>query len=419
MELNKMELYYDIITEFYINAIDIDCDYYTEGLNVLAPIDRILSVFVTYKNQIKKIQSETKELKSINKSILLCERIEKKTPELRNKKFIFIHRPITLKPNEKELAKYYGANIATAIIHNDNQDVLELAEEYFKNFYNAEKYSRKITLKEAGKMLNEAKELYENDIDNEYALLKNVRDMLALSKDQAHSVTVVDSFKELTKSIIQKMTDRRDIIRSNINDFVFDMGDALDNLLNRYSENDIQKIDVSKIDSDNIIKHSKLIETIDFGGDVLKVYQTEYDNVSAFNMGGLDIYVSNDYFKRSPAMQQAILLHEIGHYLDGHFHEPHVEYKDEELYRILKGIKRKYKHFCSREGIAFKNPNVMLSALLIEIEADRYAANMVGKRLMKKSNKQTMWGIINNSPSLYGDNHMGFYMQTKLRNKLM
>ena len=142
------------------------------------------------------------------------------------------------------------------------------------------------------------------------------------------------------------------------------------------------------------MKEAKKVKTITYGEDEYNVYELKNMNFDCYNYGGHDIYVYPGFFKLPKGYQLAILYHEIGHHQSKHFMPSDEERKkitviDEEalIKRIRKDMDTYYYLVCNYGGQF--DPRLgggeELCYLLPELDADRFAAKMVGKSWVKRA----------------------------------
>jgi len=419
--MNDMELSLDLITEYYLEELDNIEMEYTEKVNPLAPIDKLLQIFDTYVTQIKKIRKEKNDIKYLKEAIKKCKYINKNIPELKNKKFIFVHYIETddLRTN-KTAQLHYAKNLATAIIHHDEDGIMDILEEYcIKTSNNSSKYMWKVNLAEASEMIEYCANFLESDLDNDVALLKDVRKML--EKAKRNDTYTEDLFKCAVKKLMKMIKRRSEIVNGNIHDGLFSIKEGLTKKVNMYSKNCVKKIEVdpAEISDEEIMKHSTAVREMCWGRLKYTVYQTDYPNVSAFNCGGLNIFVSKDFFEHSKEMQNVILYHEMGHYYEDHFNEKPYSYDDKEVVERIYELRKEFKKFCKKNSVRCQNTNTCLATLMMELEADRFAVNYMGKRLTKKSLDQTLHGYIDNSDSMDDDRKMNLKLNVDFRKQMI
>lgn len=417
--MNDMELSLDLITEYYLEELDNIEMEYTEKVNPLAPIDAIIRVFYAYVAQIKKIREEKKDFEYLKRGMGHCLYLTKHVPELKNKKFILVHMLQEEVIVDQYVLNRYAKNIATALIHHDKDGIMDIMEQYLlASSMGSTKYMRKINLQEAYDLMDYCLRALYSNIDNDTKMIKNVRKMIEKSANYNY-ITMVDLFKRMIDTMMRNIYRRDRIINANIDDCLFGIKEGLTKKIEGYSDNCIKKIDPALVSDDEIKKHSELVNVISWGDKKFQVYKTEYPNVSAFNCGGLHIFVSNDFFKHSKEMQNAILYHEMGHYYKKHFNEVSLFHDDRELVKRVYQIRKEFKKFCKKNKLRCNNTNTTLATLLMELDADRIAVTYSGKRLTKKSLDQTLNGYINNSDSMSDARKFDMKMNTRFRQHMI
>jgi hypothetical protein len=133
---------------------------------------------------------------------------------------------------------------------------------------------------------------------------------------------------------------------------------------------------------------------MEYGYTTFTIHQTEYPNISAFNYNGYDIYVDKNFFTLPKLYQMGIIYHEIGHQQARHFKPNKEEMKhygiqdEQDLYqRIIKDMnaflskKNKYGSAFAIEGKPDHYDLDTMVYVLLELDADRFAANKVGKKI--------------------------------------
>lgn len=416
--MNDMELSLDLITEYYLEELDNVEMEYTEKVNPLAPLDRIIQIFDAYVTKIKRIRREKNDINYLKDAVKKCEYINKNIPELKNKKFIFVH--LCQSDNiikDKRTQEKYAKNLATAILHHDEDGILGVLEEYcIKTSKESTKNMWKVDLPTAKEMIEYGINLLENDLDEDVAMLKNVREMLDVSHYYSDTVEL---FRYATSKLMGLIRRRTWIIKGNIHDSVYGIKEGLDKKIEMYSNGCVKKIDPVTVTDEQIMKKSKLVREMRWGGNVFKIYQTEYPNVSAFNCGGLNIFVSKDFFDHSKEMQNAILYHELGHYYQKHFSDVPLAYDDKELVERIYKLRKDFKKFCRKNGVRCQNTNTCLASLMMELDADRFAVTYSGHRLTKKSLDQTLHGYIDNSDSMSDDRKLSLKLDADFRKQMI
>lgn len=127
-------------------------------------------------------------------------------------------------------------------------------------------------------------------------------------------------------------------------------------------------------------KNSPIIATYHFGDLEIHVHEVPVIKMdSAYNRSGTEVFVDQSFAKYPRAVQKAIIYHEIGHLANGHFGTVDKENDSIDARRMAKQI-QKYKWMVQKSPFKEEMDDDELIYILIESEADKYAAKYVGKR---------------------------------------
>ena len=228
------------------------------------------------------------------------------------------------------------------------------------------------------------------NLDNAITTLEsNVNDFSRYVDYQESSDASKRNIFTFFKSIKTSIKRRFEIIDMNFEIIQF----KINQILHEDLEDELHKY-VKEPSIKEQVSSAHKISEITYGDTTYNIYQTEYPNTSCFNYGGLDIYLDKAFFNLPKGYQLAILYHEIGHHQCGHFKpkgglkKSNLTVEDEAA--IMKRIKKDMNSFilASKYNSKF-GPNdaygdgVELAYLLLEWDADRFAANnVVGKHIM-------------------------------------
>ena len=228
------------------------------------------------------------------------------------------------------------------------------------------------------------------NLDNAITTLEsNVNDFSRYVDYQESSDASKRNIFTFFKSIKTSIKRRFEIIDMNFEIIQF----KINQILHEDLEDELHKY-VKEPSIKEQVSSAHKISEITYGDTTYNIYQTEYPNTSCFNYGGLDIYLDKAFFNLPKGYQLAILYHEIGHHQCGHFKpkgglkKANLTVEDEAA--IMKRIKKDMNSFilASKYNSKF-GPNdaygdgVELAYLLLEWDADRFAANnVVGKHIM-------------------------------------
>lgn len=136
-------------------------------------------------------------------------------------------------------------------------------------------------------------------------------------------------------------------------------------------------------------KKSKVVKEYHFGDITITVHELPIKSACAYNRMGKDIYVDQMFCEYPPDVQKAIIYHEIGHTMNGHFGTLFAKNDTIDARRMAHQIKKfKQLLFYSRFGDAIGDDELIY--IMVENEADRFASQMVGKKTLDASIKIRM-----------------------------
>lgn len=245
-------------------------------------------------------------------------------------------------------------------------------------------------------LYDEISEKLNNNIASLKTSLKDISQYYENASDENNITSLKDSFKKIIENIKNSIDKEINIITMNFEAMRYEIGKNFSKL----NESTANKVVCKNISDDDIRKNSKFVKEITYGDQSYQVYETKYEHVSAMNYGGHWIYVNNGFFKLPKGYQLAILYHEIGHEQCKHFkpdgykigkvndgYDIPIEDVSEMVKRIRKDLS---KFLWSVYNSPFSNSKRYNDGeefvyLLVEWEADRFAANMIGKKLIKRS----------------------------------
>lgn len=136
------------------------------------------------------------------------------------------------------------------------------------------------------------------------------------------------------------------------------------------------------------VRDSKHVKQVKIGDVTFDIWEMPYKNISCMNVMGKDIFVTKNFFKEPEGIQLAVLYHEFGHTMYNHFGTGQKVRNEDELYKSFEKTLKQYKktiNNTSDTSYAKLNNYDELVYLLVELDADRYAAKVVGKPMMRKA----------------------------------
>ena len=139
----------------------------------------------------------------------------------------------------------------------------------------------------------------------------------------------------------------------------------------------------------NLEKKSPVVATYQFGELTINVHELPVLSATAYNRDGTDVFVDQMFKEYPRAIQKAIIYHEIGHLANGHFGTLDKQNDTVDARRMAHQVK-KYKRMVSRSMFKEDMDDDELIYIMVESEADRYAAKFVGKKTVNASLKIRM-----------------------------
>lgn len=267
----------------------------------------------------------------------------------------------------------------------------------------------KIKIKDVPIACDSINKKLDESINELRSTIKDLSSYFENASDQKREI----EHKAVFKSIIDKIkfTIKKDIniVIMNFEVMQYEIGKKFSKL----TENTAYKVVKRDISDKLIMENSKFVKEIKYADDTYKVYETKYKNVSALIYGGSAIYVDNGFFGLPKGYQLAVLYHEIGHHQCKHFKpigfkagkiNTGFDVPIVDIEKIVKQMRKDYHKFLYQLSYSrFQNNKRYLNGeeflyLLIEWEADRFAANIIGKRLVRKALTSRFSDSLKNNP---------------------
>lgn len=139
----------------------------------------------------------------------------------------------------------------------------------------------------------------------------------------------------------------------------------------------------------NLEKKSPVVATYQFGELTINVHELPVLSAAAYNRDGTDVFVDQMFKEYPRAVQKSIIYHEIGHLANGHFGTLDKQNDTVDARRMAHQVK-KYKRMVSRSVFKEDMDDDELIYIMVESEADNYAAKFVGKKTVDASLKIRM-----------------------------
>lgn len=400
MEIDKLDIKF--------NLSIMESDLYQESVSSF--FNKLTNAIISYIDDCKKLYRLYNEKKKLNKGLEYVKNLCKHKNIANQVVYIRgyngkVASPLSIEEEIQILKNLitYAKLKATDKTFSDYLEKYELNKSGWDIFY-------KVKIKNIPLAFKDMNEELDKSIND----LKHTLHELSSYFENASDKKRETEYKYIFKSIIDKIkaTIKKDIniIIMNFEVIQYEIGKKFAKL----TENTANKLVRKNITDKLIVENSEYIKDIKYGDDTYKIYKTKYNDVSAMIYGGASIYVDNGFFDLPKGYQLAILYHEIGHHQCKHFAPVGFKYgKVNDGYdipivdtaKIVKQLKRDYNKFLFQLMYSpFKNSKRYLNGeeflyLLIEWEADRFAANIIGKNLIRRALASRFSDTLKNYPT--------------------
>ena len=401
IEIDKLDLQFDLFIGNLFNN-----EMYTESVGSF--FNKLSNALINYINDCKGLHKLYKEKKNIDNSMKYINKLCKQNV-IANQEIIirgYNGKMIESLSIDDEIQSL--KNIITYATVKQKDPLISNYFERYEVYKSGWDIFYKVKIKDIPSMYTDVSQ----KLDKSILDMKNVIKDLSSYFENAEAKSSNNNIKGIFKNIIDKIKTsiKRDIniITMNFEAIQYEIGKKFSKLTKETASKVIKNV------SDSAIKeNSTFIKDIKYGDTTYKIYKTIYKNVSAMNYGGSYIYVENGFFDLPKGYQLAILYHEIGHDQCKHFKpkdfKAHSVNKDisieiEDTNQIVKHLKNDLSVFLSELSKShFYDDEKYLNGeefiyLLVEWEADRFASNIVGKRLMKKALNSNFSDILKSRP---------------------
>lgn len=362
-------------------------DVFSEGVSDIATklkskIKKLLGIFTKYFQDLKTVWKTYKDKRKLHKTIEVCKKAIQQNPKLANEKITFRSYGLNIKEDIPD-SEYHkiAANLGQHILAKADERIGNLLEKYewyvglSDTFYT-------IKIKDAIKQMEWTEDSMEKLLDLSKDMLMDFNYYIRTAKEV--DISIFHQVKKVMKKIQTKMSRCSNILMMNIEVTI----DQLKSKGKKDIEETCKKVRRKELSDDTLIKNAKHWKTLKFQGETYELYKLTNDSIRCFNKKGHYIYLNKEFEKLSEPYQIAIVLHEIGHYNQGHFDNHRgVEDLSKKMKTIRKDVK-KYDKLVKKT--VFKDIDQIkegeeLLYVLVELEADRFASQFVGKRIMQKA----------------------------------
>lgn len=225
------------------------------------------------------------------------------------------------------------------------------------------------------------------DLQKEKDRIRNYLQHPGLLKDVGDELSIT----KLVKSIIGSI--KRSVIAFlfNLRSLSHAMKDSCLMTISEHDKKFVQEMNGKLISSNSpevqdLVTRSKFLWDEKIGNTTFHIYQLPVTVLSCFNLDGTNIYVDGVFMSFSKPVQRAILYHEFGHYMAGHFQLLETPDERERIRQIHKDLKQ-FRHGLDRSPFWNCIGDDELIYLLPELEADRFASKYLGKSLVSRSTR--------------------------------
>ena len=372
--------------EMMINTDIVNYDVYMEGAsnNPSKIKSLILKYFIicdAYLNNLIKLFDLYKQKRNVKKNIKIMERVIKKNPEIAKQKIRY-----RVYDNWKDIIDFETSitnNLAYRIENLDDEYINSLIDEYYKDIDNESYDSPEVTIEEA---LQDTIDVVK-DIDK--AIMKQKKIMKTTSSKLSKSNNLTTKHISLVKKLllsIQKCTQRLMFKTSVRMDYLYnEIHKAVYKTINDESEKYVIRKYSRESSAEKTADHIGTIKVLDYD---IELYRTDKYIMSEYSKGNC-VYFDRDFINLPKSHQVAILYHEYGHIVNGHTLTYDRKYRNE--YKLSKQLKKSIKKYDKMvakskfDDIVEVNDDSLLLYILVELDADRFAAKMVGKDVIKKA----------------------------------
>lgn len=367
-------------------------DYYTEGLNPAKTLERIVLLIDQFFVNVANVISIHKKQNEVERYMKRLDRLKNTLTEKEFKRMMLVQLPAISTPitvdDEIQLIRNIFAiykikpggrvdKLRTANI----QTLLRPSGEEFKKTRGTVYY---VNLAFLSGMVKET----EKDLSKLQEASKDLLFQFNTLPEQIEGKTLKDTaFGKFVKSLVSVIKQHTLCALYNMSAFVDGLKFSTHKIVDKETLDRIHAYDKlsDKERIEKYEKNAKFIKTVTVEDQNFQIYQLDIPAVSCYNRSGTHIYVDSTFFTHSIAHQKAIIWHEIGHTMAGHFGLVGNNIPDEEKrIRRMKWDMIQFQAF-KNDTARFKHSDDELVYLLCEWEADRYAAKHAGKYNMKKS----------------------------------
>ena len=421
----------EVLNRAYNTALE-NIDVYTEGIDLFKPIEMAYKITREYIDGFSNLMRLKEESHYIDQAITAIMKLNK-IPEFRNKKYrIFVSRSyigknpmnIDLKHITIKEERLIAQNMARAILSRNKTQVNDIMSAFYNKYGEKGECFYLLYGDDLERFLKIFYQNYQTYIIMFKKMLKDVSFMIKNAKDLDYSI--VDDFKLFCKGIQKAIVRRYEILVSNHYAIRFGVTKSIKDTIKKYSGT-VKEINLFWDGDPNkgfkeLRKTSKHIDDIKIGDVTFAVYKAPYSDVcTCISRENKSILVGDNFFELSPPVQEAVLLHEMGHYYRGHFKGVGLQ-NERKFEKFIAKKRKELIKYLHQEGYKFNSDkaiNDTLVGIIHELDADTYAANAIGKKLVRDALKEKNLSDIANRKDMTEIDKKMTYLLLRVRAKMI
>ena len=390
IELREMEvsLYkWDTYFELALNSDIMSTDgIYTEGVkDILSKIRHTILkyaiIFDKYAVNVINTFELYKQKMSVEKNMKVIQKALKKNPDIANKKIKY--RIYDNYKNEIDYETNISNNLAFRIENLDEEWLTDIMDAYYKDIDAENHEMEEVTIQEAFDDMQEVLKDIDKAIEKQKKSVKQTCVKLSKSKNLSiKQLSLLKKFLLCSQKHVQNT-----IFKTSVRlDYLYnELHKATSDTIKEESEKYVKRKYSTEARAEKDAQFIGKVKVLDYEIDL---YRTEKYIISEYTRGNC-VYFDRDFINLPKSHQAAILAHEYGHIVNGHTLMYDRKLRNE--YKLGKDIKKsvkKYDKAVDKSGfgdIKEVADDSLLIYLLVELDADRYAAKTVGREVIKKA----------------------------------
>lgn len=373
----------DRLGNYFQDSLELNLLEYTieSGLvsNTKSIIKKLCGTFLAYILDVIEIAQIYREKKEIQRTLTRCKKAIKYTPNLAKKKILYrSYERLGDLSNIQSSSDMYkvSRNLGNKILIQNDKRLAEVLDSYHDYKASTDEFYE-IRITDALVVMEKSIMTLDN-VKNQF--ITSLTDFQEHAEKSEEAVDIVVSntrwFLKNLQIQFQKVTMS---VTFNLERLLYEIKKGTKEEVAATAEKYHKKLSDKDLMKKAILKGSYTWCT----GETFNIYEIKEENMSCFNVRGKDIYVDSGLFKLPKAYINAVILHEIGHTVLGHF-DSRNGIEDE--VRQTKHIKKEMEKF---DRIVSKSEfndakdltnDSELVYILLELEADRYSSGFVGKK---------------------------------------